>query len=52
MHDLGKFIEDLEDWKDHKDKPENFLSSLPEFNIENNMPVEDDENLEKDPNEW
>ncbi|CDW79777.1 UNKNOWN [Stylonychia lemnae] len=55
-HALKDFIrneEEFEEWKKslHLKPSTDFISSLPDFNMEKSMPVEDDENLEK-AEEW
>jgi hypothetical protein len=53
LHDLNKQLEEYENWKLNVASFSNsdILSMLPDFNMEKNMPVEDDENLEKK-EEW
>eukprot|EP00347_Sterkiella_histriomuscorum_P013888 403362980 len=55
--DFYKYTEQYEKWRQslhfqsHMSHNNEFINSIPDFNMEKSMPVEDDENLEK-PEEW
>jgi len=44
---------DYEVWKsNHINDQTDFLSTIPEFDMEKNTPIEDDNNLEKHKDDW